>query len=875
MKMCKYGNVKMWKYPVSKSNIQLVIGCWILGICTFAHCVANAATLDLAGEGWRLDGTGEDGKEAISLPMRVPGDVQSVLFDAGKIVDPFWGDNEKKTQWPGLHDWTISREFDVPKGFLKGHDSIILRLEDCDTFCTLKVNDEVVGVTSNRFARYDFDVKRLLKPGRNKISGFFKSPEAVAKELEKRYTDISYYTPVSKRELESAMPLIRKPLCHGGWDWGLAQMTVGFCGKVALLGAKAARIDYVYCDQDFAPDKSSVKVKVNVEAFAPKAGNVKFKVALGDETKKVVQKLAAGENKFAVEFTVDKPRLWWPAGHGEQNLYPLSVKSPDSTLERKIGLRTVKLVSASAKEKDVPFTFEINGRPIFAKGINWIPCDAFDSRQEAKYRPLIEVCRATNMNMLRIWGGGQFERDSFYEICDELGIMVFHDFMFSCERHPGDEWFLSLVEAETRHQLKRLRDVPSIVLWAGDNECICVSLGFLGNPGPKEDLKRRVAHWRDSWLKRTAMQDKCVGEIDPARSFWPASPCDGFGDPCERWDTKPRKGDLHTYNWRGWIREQPRFCSEYGFQSYPSRDTALTFVKPEDVDPAKPLFAYHQKSPWGNGVVLDALKNLYRKPAGGFSPESKIYVSQNNQARQLRRATDAWRAQMPHCMGTLIWQLNDIWPVISWSMVEFGGKWKPAMYEAKRFFAPVAAIVTSPQNGVITLSAVNDGPKAVNVKVTLRHMTFAGDALKTETFDAAVEPNKPVLLKKYSINDFGNGEERKNRFLVVDITTDDPAIKTYQGGWLFYDPKDCNFEKAEVKMAAKQAKGKWLVTLSTDKPAFGVWVNASGIKGEFDDNHFTLLPGEPRTLVFKPQDAATKFDDFAKSLSVKHIRQTY
>jgi beta-mannosidase len=225
-------------------------------------------------------------------------------------------------------------------------------------------------------------------------------------------------------------------------------------------------------------------------------------------------------------------------------------------------------------------------------------------------------------------------------------------------------------------------------------------------------------------------------------------------------------------------------------------------------------------------------------------------------------------------MGTLIWQLNDNWPVASWSLVEYGGKWKPSMYEARRFFAPVAAFVVDRDNK-FKLSAVNDSPKAINAKVQLRLMTYGGETLKTDTYDAKVEPNKAVLLKAYSKDEFGSAEERKDRFLVMDITPDDPAVKTYQSNYMFGYAKDCNFEKADVKMEAKNEKGKWLVTLSTDKPAFGVWVNASCIAGEFDDNHLTLLPGEPRTLVFKPQDAATRFDDFAKSLTVRNVRQTY
>ena len=857
---------------------------------------ANAATLDLAGEGWRLDGHGEGGKGEVSLPVKVPCDVQTALFDAGKLVNPSWGDNETKAQWPGQQDWTYSREFDVPADFLE-NDSIILRLEDCDTFCTVKVNGEVAGVTSNRFMRYDFDVKRLLKPGRNTISGFFQSPEAVAKELARRYKKLPYGVANVKPELTEGMALIRKPACHGGWDWGLAQMAVGFCGKVELVGAKSARVDYVYCDLDFGADTRTgqspslpdgregrassrpVKVTVNVEAFAPKAGAVPFDVTLGDETKKETRALAAGMNKLKFEFTVANPRLWWPVGHGEQNLYPLSVKTADGGISHRIGLRTAKLVNEKytdpvSGEERLSFAFEVNGRRVFAKGVNMIPTDAFDARQEEKYRPLLEAARECNMNMVRVWGGGQFERDSFYSLCDEMGLMVFHDFMFGCSRNPVDKWYMDLVEAETRHQVKRLRDNPSIVLWAGDNECIGTALGSHVDAGPKKDKSRRVAHWVDCWKKRTQAQAKWMKELDPTRTFWPSSPCDGFDDPCKAYN-KPRNGDWHTYSEGGWVGARPNFCSEYGFQSYPSKDVALTFVKPEDVDPAKPLFAYHQKSKYGNGKLTNAINKYYRKPKDGLSGEDLIYISLNNQARLLRRGSEAWRVQTPYCMGELIWQLNDNWPVASWSLVEFGGKWKPAMYEARRFFAPVAAFATSPKKGVITLSAVNDGPKSVGVKVRLRLMTFDCKTLKTETFEAKVEPCNAVLLKEYKEDDFGTVSSRKGRFLVVDVEADDPAVKTWQSGWFFDDPKALNMEKPDIKMDVKDNGGKWSVTLTTDKPAFGVWVNADGIAGEFSDNHIALIQGEPRTLVFRPEDSKTTFEDFKKSLSLKHIRATY
>ena len=378
----------------------------------------------------------------------------------------------------------------------------------------------------------------------------------------------------------------------------------------------------------------------------------------------------------------------------------------------------------------------------------------------------------------------------------------------------------------------------------------------------------------EKWRVRKNMLVALMKDLDPTRVFWPASPCDGLDDEGV-YNNRPDHGDCHTYQIDKWLKMRPRFCSEFGHQSYPSKETALQFVNAKDVNPDNKLFAYHQKSPRWDKPLRTGITDNFRAPKGGFSAEDRLYLSLVKQSLWVRRATEAWRTQMPHCMGTLIWQLNDNWPVASWSMIEFGGKWKPLMYESRRFFAPVAAFVTSPEKGVLALTAVNDGPKPVGVKVRLRLMTFDCKTLQTEDFTATVEPNKAALLKKYAEEDFGKGYSRQGRFLVVDVRADDPSIKTYQSGWIFDSFKNLNLAKANVKMEAKEKDGAFLVELSTDKPAFGVWVEAFGEPGEFSDDFVTLVPGEMRTITFKPRDPKTTFADFKKSLTLKHIRATY
>ena len=835
-----------------------------------AGAEVQANTLSLAGE-WSVRQADGD-KPAI--PMQIPGDVHSALLAAKLIPDPYYGRNENEVQWVGEKDWIVERSFDVPDSLL-AKKSVCLRLEHVDTFCTVSINGQKVGETGNRFRRYDFEVKKFLKPGKNTISGYFKSSVKVAND---RALKQPFPVPIVDNSMYKNINLIRKPACNGGWDWGIALMVSGFDGKTELIGTDVARVDYVFCDQKHQPGRCDVTVTADVTS--PEGGSTTLTVALGDAKAEVPVTLAAGANRVSAKVSVEKPRLWWPNGSGEQALYDLAVTVGDGAFARKLGLRTIEVINKPdagdmSEKPGMSMTFRVNGVDLYCKGADWIPCDAMTARQTPeRYRDLLGSAQAANMNMLRLWGGGQFEDDAFYSTCDEMGLLVWHDFMFSCSLYPSDRAFLGEVEAELAHQLRRLRDYACIALWCGDNECIGALTWF--EPSRKN---------RDLYLlnydRLSRVLSETVAKYDPGRMFWPSSPCAGPGDFSDAWHDDNR-GDMHYWtvwhenkNFSAFYNVKPRFCSEFGFQSFSSLDVAKTFAAPDQLNPTAPDFEYHQKNTGGNARIMETMARYFRFPEGF---ESVLYLSQVQQALAIKTAVEAWRHLQPRCMGTLYWQLNDNWPVASWSSIEYGGKWKHLHYQAKRFYEPVAVMVVPSDGGATNVEvwAVNDHAVPAQAEAAVELWGFDGKKLETQALKGEIAPRSAKLLGTFAVSDFGGAKELEQRFLevVLTATVDGQTVK-HRNEWFFNFFKRCDLGDAVVDAIPAERNGKWTVTLTTDKPAFFVWANASGISGEFSDNSFALFPGRPVTLTFTPKDGAASFADFAKALTVKHLRQTY
>ena len=734
------------------------------------------------------------------MPIGVPGDVHSALLASGQIPDPYFGTNECQVAWVGEQDWIVEWDF-VVSPEQATCKRVALRLEDVDTLCDLSLNGRELGSTHNRFRRFEFEIKGLVRPGRNTLRGTFHSV-VEAKEAEARKYNHSYWVhgPVLQN-----LNLIRKPFCHGGWDWGPRILSVGFMKEPELIATDGITIDYVHCETGFSDDYARATVDITVD----------YTRADGTRNVKVERR------------TIDRPTLWWPRGLGEQNFTEVSLDVEGVTIRKRLGLRRIELVT----ERDADGTscfFRVNGRKIFVKGADFIPCDALESRQtREKYANLLESAVTANMNMLRVWGGGQYERDFFYDWCDRHGLLIWQDCMFACACYPGTKRFLDEIDSEVRHQIKRLKDHPSIAVWCGDNECGMGHNGWFGKFIKSPEERKMLA---DEYRARQKVLSCAFADLDPSRRYWPTSPYNGEGRDPVTGGLSNDAGDMH--NWMVWHGDRdfetyrdavPRFCSEFGYQSLSSPDMARKFCGPGRIDPESDVFRHHQKDAKGNKRIRGMIQRYFKVPT---DPEDLLWVSQVQQGLAIKTAIECWRSSQPRCMGTLIWQLNDNWPVASWSSLEYGGKWKVMHHLAKRFYAPVM-VVAIPVGGELEIRGVSDiGAKGG--ELTVQTYDFEGTLISEERCDVTIPEGAAVLSAK-PLSFWGNEEMRRNRFLMLSFRAPDVSC---ENDFLFARPKDCRMRRATVR----QENGE----LITDKPAF--FVVADGASPE-EGNCLTLLPG--------------------------------
>lgn len=827
-------------------------------------CAAQPShsTLDLAGS-WQLRDA--DGGNACTLAL--PGDVHSALLAAKLIPDPFWGLNEEQVQWVGERGWTATRTVQIDAALLAA-PSVYLNADVIDTLCTVLVNGQVAGEAANHFRRHRFEVRHLLRAGANEIELRFHSSVA---EMRRRGAALPYPVPCTVNAYGPKIPhwnLIRKPGCHAGWDWGIPIQSMGVMGDFSLRAVCSARIEHVTTVQEHAA--GAVTVRVTAELVAPAAGRTVLRVELAGRTVEVPVELAAGANSATAAVAIADPQLWWPNGHGGQPLYDLRVQAGDESVRKRIGLRVIE-VENQPDAIGRPLTVRVNGRPIFCKGANWIPSDALPGRQARHYDGLVRSAKLAHMNMIRVWGGGQFEADRFYELCDEHGILLWHDFMFACSLYPADEAFLDEVRAETTYQVKRLRDHASIALWCGDNENVGALHWF------KESKANRDRYLVD-WIRLDDARGAAAKAADPTRTYWPSSPCAGPGDFSDTWH-KDGFGDMHYWSvWHeaksfdAYYSVKPRFCSEFGYQSFNSLESVRTYCPPEDMNITAPVMEWHQRNDGGNRRINEMFSRYFRMPVGF---EQTLYLSQVQQAVAIKTAVEYWRSLRPQCMGTIYWQLNDIWPVASWASVEYGGRWKQLHHHARRFFAPVAVSVQQRTDGgqeIVEAWVVNDTAADGEVAAELALWGFDGTPGRTETLRARVAAGSAVRLGRWEVAHFcADDAARRATFLQATLSgTVGREPVEHANTHVFTEFKRCRLADATVTASAAGAD----VTLRSDKPAFFVVASADGVAGEFDDNSITLLPGRPRTLS-RRDDHGRAVTLPAGAVRVMHLRQTY
>ncbi|WIY53697.1 glycoside hydrolase family 2 protein [Devosia sp. YIM 151766] len=800
----------------------------------------------------------------IATDITLPGDVHGALLAAGLIPDPYFGENEKEVMWVNETEWAMERSFSATAADIDGY--LTLTLAEVDCIATIFLNGEAVARTDNSFVRHDIDVTGKVRAGENRLRVEFGiAPDVAKARAEAHPFPIPFTYNYQTNGLKGIhMNFIRKAACHAGWDWGICLMPIGIYGRMSLRKARLARQDSVQVDQ--AHGRNAVELSIKTRLFAFAQGEVELEHRIDGQVitdKVTVQK---GENVFTHNITIHNPKIWWPSGQGEQPLYELTTNLEGEITSRQIGLRQLEWV-IEKDEIDHSFKCRINGRDITMMGANWIPADAIPSRATpAIVRDLLESAKAANMNMLRIWGGGQYEPDWFYDLCDELGILIWHDFMFSCMSYPSNREFLDSVRTEITQQVRRLSHHASIALWCGDNEVIG-SLGWY--PETKADPGRYIANYD----RLNSMLGMIVEDEDKARRFWPSSPSLGYLDFSDGWHSDTR-GDLHY--WDVWHSAKsfdayrsinPRFASEFGFQSFTSMNVIETFAEEKDRNPSSPVMENHQRNEGGNARIIETMNRYFRFPRDF---EQMVFLSQIQQGLAIKTAIEYWRSTKPRCMGTLYWQINDIWPVASWSSLDYGGQWKLMHYMARRFYNPVNVVaVPDADNSAIALKAINDKGRPVSIALEVRAVTVGGESRIVFSGNSAVGADAAIAVTHIAVADLAADE-----FLFFAWTDAEGRLL----GENDYFPKPYKaYELVEAEISASWADrdGRAVLTLAADRPAFFATASVD-VPGYFSDNALTLLPGRPVDLVFHPRHGAKVGSaDLKGSLRVRHLAETF
>jgi beta-mannosidase len=769
-------------------------------------------------------------------PATLPGDNFTALRQAGLIPDPFYGTNELEVQWVGREDWTFYRTFVLTASFLK-NESVILELGSVDTIAEFWINGSLAGQSRNMFVPIHLQVRALLKEGDNEIRVVLKSPEKTAVSLAEA---LPYPIPHTGAPVMSPhRNLIRKVQCHSGWDWGPCLMVSGVYGTLRLKASRSASLVRVWTET--VPGSSGLwTLKVRADVDAVKAGRQVFSVAF--DTLPSIQKevvLTQGRQTLEFEISVKSPKLWYPAGYGEQALYALRVGLGVQEWTGRIGFRTL-IWDVKEDSWGRSLTCMVNGRPLFAKGANWIPVDALPSRwtPEALTRNL-EDAAAANMNLIRVWGGGAYESDWFYDECDRLGILVWQDFMFSCSMYPSASWFLEEVAAEVEHQVKRLKNHPSLALFCGNNEDVGALKWF---PETKEQPHRYLVDY-DRLNEGTI--GRIVRQFDGSGRWWPSSPSAGVDDFSDGWHVQGR-GDMHF--WSVWHEGKsfdeyytvvPRFCSEFGFQSFPWPSDVASYAPRDQWNLTSPVMEHHQKNARGNQIIFESFSRYFRVPEGF---ENQLYLSQVQQALAIQTATEYWHSCRPQNMGVVYWQLNDLWPVASWSSITSSGRWKLLHYAAKRFFEPVHIAGFRLKDGTVKVTLTNDTARTVKGTATLAWYTPEGGQVAAETLPCEGDADSAKEIRVWSSSELPSAT---GHFL--EVTFQHPG-GTSRATVFLTEPKRLNLPDPGLTFQVEESEDGLAVVVQARKPGFWITLDQGDLPGRFDDNGITILAGEQRRL---------------------------
>jgi len=813
--------------------------------------------IDLGGK-WKFRRAGTDQW----LDARVPGCIHTDLMKNGLIPDPFFRDNEKNMQWISDIGWEYKKTFMISDTLFRSRH-LELVCKGLDTYANVYLNDSLIIVADNMFRDWYANIQPLLKIGINTLRIQF---PAVTFENKARYSRLKHKLPGDEKVV------CRKAAYQFGWDWGPTLITSGIWRPIYIRCWNHMNVLNVqYIQKDLT---DSIANLTAVFTFLSTLSDSAFiQLSVKDKmlaTKKVP--VQSGVNIARFDFQILNPKRWWPNGLGDPYLYPINHKvyftgrlAAEGT--QKLGLRTIE-VHEDQDTDGSGFSFLVNKIPVFMKGANYIPQDNFPSRvSDSSYKALINSVKAANMNMLRVWGGGIYENDIFYDLCDENGILVWQDFMFAGALYPDNKDFIRNVQTEAIQNVVRLRNHPCIALWCGNNE---IDEGWKNWVWQKQygyTPQDSAEVWNNyrGIFGGTIMT--VIAKFDSLRPYILSSPRIGWGRP-----ESTKQGDMHY--WGVWWGKEPfssynektgRFMSEYGFQGFPSLESIQKFTLPADRQMGSLVMKAHQKHPAGYEIIDEYLLRDYKRPKDF---ESYVYVSQVLQAEGIKTAIESHRRAKPYCMGTLYWQLNDCWPVVSWSSRDYYGQEKALHYFVKDEYN---TLLVSPviKNGILQVFIISDSLQDCQPSLHFSLRDFGDQTFYDTTLTIYIKKNFSSSYVEFPVEKLVQGKDTKQLVFTTQLTS---GKKILSQNNLYFDPvKDLLLEKPMITKTVKKSPEGYQITLSSNKLAKNVYL-ASSIKGSFSGNFFDLLPDETRTITFTTKDKSSLFEG---KLKIMTIADTY
>ena len=799
-------------------------------------------------EGWKF----RQARLTNWYPATVPGVVHTDLLQNKIIEDPFFRLNERGLQWIDKEDWVYETCFTLAADMMR-KENMELVFEGLDTYADVYLNDECILKANNMFRRWSIPVRQYIREENNILKVYFHSPVKIDVP---KWDALPYQYPASNDQSENGglfnkkiSIFARKAGYHYGWDWGPRLVTSGIWRPVYIRAWSDLRINDVFIEQkEVGAGRAVIAGHVELDADKDMDGVL---VTITDEaTGRVLGEwqadLKRGTNRVTVDFVLHKPKLWWSNGLGEPFLYRFRTdiiaggELLDSKTER-VGIRSLKVVHQPDKDGHT-FYIELNGRPVFAKGANYIPSDNFLPRVTPEnYKRTILDAAGVNMNMLRVWGGGIYENDVFYDLCDEYGIMIWQDFMFACSMYPAEGALLDNIHQEAVDNVKRLRNHACIALWCGNNECQDAWLGW----GWKCEIERQNKEYADKIWAQYRQQyhvtlPGVVREYAPGTFYWPSSPFAFEGEMSGTTD-----GDRHYWSvWHGkapisdYDSEKSRFFSEYGFQSFPEFESVKRYAPyPEDWDIRSEVMMSHQRGgDHANGLIETYLLNEYKKPRDF---RAFLYMNHVLQGDAIKTAIESHRRQMPYNMGTLFWQHNDCWPVASWASRDYYGRWKAQHYYVRKAYDD---ILISPvvEGDDLKVYAVSDRLENTSGRLQLQVCQFDGTVVHHWGKSVGISGNDSRVCFSAPLAKLLEGADRGTVYVRVDYT--DKSGRVYHNNYCLGKQKDMDYPKVDLQTEVRSIEGGYEVTVSADKFARAVCLSVADNESVYSDNYFDVQP---------------------------------